>query len=298
MRKLNLTENITRRFGVEFEFIGAQTAVAREVNAKGIACAIEGYNHNTRSHWKIVTDASISANPYDGNSGELVSPPLRGEDGIKEMRDALEASEKAARVNRQCGFHVHVETSDLTPKQMAKLVQLWALVEDTLVCLLSPSRRSSQWCRSNVMMYSPAAHHYANIEDAPAPVVNQAAQALYRKAAAQSRVSDMFANICGGNRYCMLNLQHVATRGTIEIRAHQGTLSADKAEAWVRLAVALVEAAKEWKFINQRTSKRTGADRLPEVLNYLGIQGETRAYLIRRKDEIAKANANRNGGAA
>ena len=78
-----------RRFGVEIEFKGNRTEVANQINMLGVACIEEGYNHHTRSHWKIVTDASLG---YD-NAGEVVSPILQGASFFVRWRVAVHNSD-------------------------------------------------------------------------------------------------------------------------------------------------------------------------------------------------------------
>src|SRR5690606_38760739 len=74
-----------RKFGVEIEFIfsGNIHDVAAKLNEYGVTTVVEGYNHQTRAHWKIVHDASCG--------WELVSPPMAGEAGLEEIRKACKA---------------------------------------------------------------------------------------------------------------------------------------------------------------------------------------------------------------
>ena len=82
---------MNRTFGVEIECIGITSAVACEaIRAAGLTCEIEGYNHNTRDHWKIVTDGSVRDNR--GNPGiEVVSPILRGTAGMTALKKVADA---------------------------------------------------------------------------------------------------------------------------------------------------------------------------------------------------------------
>ena len=116
--KKNLGFNNERTFGVEVEFFldrsrrrGAHAdEVAQAVRNQGIECYVEGYNHMTRPHWKIVTDVSVS---YEGL--EIVSPILKGQEGLEELEKVLKGlSEVGAKVNRTCGIHVHNEANDFS----------------------------------------------------------------------------------------------------------------------------------------------------------------------------------------
>ena len=72
-----------RRFGVEIEFVGVnRDELARAISAQGIDCVVEGYNHRTQSHWKIVTDASCGY--------EMDSPILQGESGFFDLKVVMD----------------------------------------------------------------------------------------------------------------------------------------------------------------------------------------------------------------
>ena len=70
--------------GIEIEFTTngntSQQEVARRVNQafRNVDVVMEGYNHNTRDHWKIITDSTCGL--------ELVSPILKGKKGLKEAQ--------------------------------------------------------------------------------------------------------------------------------------------------------------------------------------------------------------------
>jgi Putative amidoligase enzyme len=67
----------SRTFGAEIEFYAPVDAylIADKLTAAGINTHYEGYNHTTRSHWKIVTDGSLNDRPAGCSyAWELVSP--------------------------------------------------------------------------------------------------------------------------------------------------------------------------------------------------------------------------------
>ena len=82
---------MNRKFGIELEIvsINRQTAL-RALRAVGINVQDENYNHTTRGHWKLVSDASVHG------GFEVVSPILRGEQGIEEAMTVAAAITVAA----------------------------------------------------------------------------------------------------------------------------------------------------------------------------------------------------------
>ena len=128
---------MNRKFGIELEVvsINRQTAL-RALRAVGINVQDESYNHSTRSHWKLVSDASVR----DGF--EVVSPILRGEQGIEEaMTVAAALDDAGATVNRSCGFHVHFDAADLSAGDIKTIVKRYAAHEAEIDAVMPPRRR-------------------------------------------------------------------------------------------------------------------------------------------------------------
>lgn len=109
-----LDYTFNRRFGVEVEAYNCtRERLARELADAGIEVAVEGYNHTTRSHWKLVTDGSLEGN----NTFELVSPILVGEAGLKELEKVCWVLELCdVKVNESCGLHVHIDAAGFSMK--------------------------------------------------------------------------------------------------------------------------------------------------------------------------------------
>lgn len=266
----NNTSQITRSFGVEFEFAGGQsrTNVAAAINAKGVDAHVEGYNHRTQRYWKVVTDASLRGR----NPGELVSPILTGEEGIVEMKKALDATSDVTKVNNSCGFHCHVDVRDLSLDEIKNVVKLFLQTEDAIDSVLAPSRRgrSSRWAPTAMNVNGNSSADRRNEE-------NKRWFGMINACRTHEQLATVF-----GTRYTKLNLFNVASRGAIEFRSHQGTLNQAKAEHWVRLCVALVEASRQYRFIRPRKSTKRGIARLTDVFTTLGVKGACAKFLKER----------------
>lgn len=199
--------NGERTFGVEIECLGDQQAICRAMRQAGLSCEVEGYNHATRTHWKVVTDSSVH-----GGSGlvgcELVSPVLCGADGEREVELACTALRAAGvRINRSCGLHVHqgnAETWDAARR--GRLFRAYGAIEPVIDSFMPPSRRNGNvYCAS-------------------------------------CRDRDMH-----DTRYFKLNasLRNLRTPQTVEFRQHSGTFEAPKVLAWVRFTRAMMDADLE-----------------------------------------------------
>ena len=190
-----------RKFGVELELVEiTREQAVRALTGVGIAVREEGYNHETRRHWKIVSDSSVRG------GFEVVSPVLQGEAGLDEVRKATTAlDDMGATANRSCGYHVHLDAEGLTASDIRAIVTRYADHESEIDAFMPPSRRgnSNTYCSS---------------------VVQLARSERFQNA---GTIRDL-VNAQGG-RYFKVNLQSYYVHKTIEFRQHSGTINAAKA---------------------------------------------------------------------
>jgi hypothetical protein len=213
-------------FGVEFEMylpIGmTHGQAAASISAAGIPCHSEHYNHNTRNHWKIVTDGSL--NDYI-RGAEVVSPVLRGEAGLADMDKVLEVlNQLGCTVSKRCGMHVHVGANTDLPF-FRNLLKLYAHFEPVIDRFMAPSRRASlaSYCRS---------------------VTNVAFRAIDQSMSVDALIRALTPP-GGVPRYSKLNLCAYRVHQTVEFRQHAGTLDAVKARYWTLFCLRMVWAAKQ-----------------------------------------------------
>lgn len=198
-----------RNFGIEIELSGLTTNASVEaLKSAGINARYEGYNHIDHDDdvWKIVTDGSVS------NGHEVVSPILRGEEGLKQAMHAANALEEAgAVINRTCGLHVHFNATDLTVEEIRMICKRYMVHEKEIDAFMPKSRRedNNTFCKSTVNCFE----KNSKFEKATSPI------ALAR-------------SVIG--RYYKVNLQSYLVHHTIEFRQHSGTVDAQKIAYWVR----------------------------------------------------------------
>ncbi len=212
----------TRKFGVEIEFFGAQdTALSQHFRASGLEVRNESYNHNTRPHWKFVSDGSIRGN----NAKEMVSPVLQGMEGLKDFRKACKALRLSnAQVNTTCGVHVHLDANDYSIENFKTLLKNQYFVEIQIDKIMPKSRRanSNRYCqgfRSNGQ------------------------NTFFQKIDACGTVNEL-ANLFR-TRYFKLNLQSFQRHGTVEFRQHGASTNFLKIKNWILICARLVEFSKQ-----------------------------------------------------
>ena len=213
---IQLDYTFTRKFGIEIEAYNCtREKLASELRAAGIDVAVEGYNHTTRNHWKLVTDSSLTGN----NTFELVSPVLEGEAGLKELEKVCWVLEFCdVKVNDSCGLHIHMDAADFDLQTWKNLALSYKHLERVIDSFMPQSRRQNYYCKG-----------LSSISTADI----QAAQ----------NINDLRAAF-GNNRYRKVNLEAYARHRTVEFRQHSGTTNFTKMENWVRFLNGLITFAK------------------------------------------------------
>ena len=208
----------SRSFGIELEIVHRNQRQLRDaIRSRGILCEIEGYNHSTRRYWKIVSDASV-------NGGyELVSPVLKGQSGLDEVKAVCEAlSEVGALINKSCGFHAHFGTDDFKESVSVwrNLYINYATLEEDIDAFMPPSRRRNTYCASLKV------------------------RGWREKMENARTLVDLEKAITKRSRYFKLNSQSYWRHGTVEFRQHSGTIEFDKIRNWLLFCARLVELSK------------------------------------------------------
>lgn len=245
-----------RTYGVEIECIApagvTMHATAQAITAAGVSCQAMGYNHRIMPGvWKIVSDASVNSMGPGGSGMEIVSPPLSGEEGLRQIELVSRHLMSAGfTVNRTCGLHVHVDASRMSVATMRRLAILYAEGEGIIDSVMAPSRRANNnvYCRS--------------IASASRHAINGAANA-----------AGLASAIANGGRYGKVNFAAYFRYRTVEFRQHGGTVDYTKINAWVKFVLRLIKLS---------FSETAGAI---EVSHYRARAGSKREMILRMLNE-------------
>ncbi len=222
-----MTTFTNRTFGVEFEGYGVpMSMLVRKLRNAGINAGETYYSNRDTSYWRVKPDGSLRGDsPF-----EIVSPILRGEAGLAEMKLVLDTALAAgAKVNITCGFHVHWGVADWDLPNFRNLAARYVKFERAIDSVMPKSRRQNNqyycqgWLRGNAE--------------------NKTTTANMWKTWMNCTTIRNMANKLGSGRYHKLNLNAFWSHKTVEFRQHSGTFEYAKAEAWVRLTGAMVEQA-------------------------------------------------------
>ena len=232
-----------RRFGVEFEAYNVNMhTLCDALLEAGIHCRIEGYNHTTRRHWKIVSDSSLTGN----QTFELVSPILQGEQGIDEMKTVCRVlNECGAKVNKSCGTHVHIDAQNMDLETWKRVYINYARLEKVIDDFMPVSRKR------NNNAYCQGYSNLPNLED------------RITRARSLNEIYSFF-----GSRYYKINPKSYARHNTIEFRQHSGTVDFEKISNWARFLGNLITFSAT-NLVTDVTLEGLATFNDQEIMNYL-----------------------------
>lgn len=255
-------------FGIEIEFrrpsgygvapLDPET-IAEALTAAGVPCRAETYNHQTRRQWKLISDAS--------SDRELVSPILRGEDGLRQVRDAMRVLRSlGCRVSSSEGMHVHIGASHLTAMQACQVAEGYARNRHLFDAVVARSRRAAE---------QEGRGGYC------CPLREDTLRSI-RRTAADFPTRLATETLAGRTpRYSTVNFVALGAHGTIEFRQHQGSLNGTKATAWVRLLLGFFTAATAGDVPQYGTVR--------EMAEAFGVAAPSVDFLVSRVGEVASA---------
>lgn len=259
-----------RTFGFEAEFFGITPTQATQALAQvGIDAPYVGYTHDGVTTWKIVTDQSVNGRGTGlGRGIELVSPILRGEEGLELADKALNALLSAGgKTDKTCGLHVHIGYDGLTGKQVVRALDYYAANQEWVNALIAKSRWRNIFCQP-LDSYTRSSRCVRTLENAEN----------------ESDTQDAKQWLGQFDRYHAVNLHAFQKYGTLEFRQHQGTLSGEKLTSWVRFLLALTEKA-----VVTDDAATADAGSLENLLNALPLHSQTRDFLTARAERLAQS---------
>ncbi len=235
-------------FGVEFEGFGVpQRRLAEALAASGIPTAAEGYNHETRDHFKVVSDSSIQGtDPF-----ELVTPKLFGASGFSQIRTLCTVvTRQGGDANSSTGLHVHVDAWNCTIRDARNLLALWHRIQPVTLMLVPPSRRTNSYAK---------------------PVTPELVETVNAmRSISQLRRLD---------RYTNLNLSAYGKHGTFEFRLHSGSFNGDKVVSWAIFVLLVTAAARRgidpqsvpvtWEGVSEAIGLASGTSIIRQAHRYL-----------------------------
>jgi hypothetical protein len=156
-------------------------------------------------------------------------------------------SAAGGKVDKRCGTHVHLDTSDLDGPAIARFVQLYVQHQDSIDELMPRSRRGNYYAR--------------RVDTGELATIVDAFSMMRSTPRGWSQ----------DRRYRTINVMAFPKHGTIEVRQHQGTLNFGKLRAWVMLLMAMIEVAR----LDRCNEVGDGAQFVADVARIAGMKRST-----------------------
>lgn len=262
----------SRKFGVELE-IGNE--IKKPTIRKLIKYKSEKTVHTSRyspsinnSWWHIKDDATCGPQGRDGPRGIEVASFVAS--GVGDLRHICEVAdflkESGAKVNDNCGLHIHADATDISESQMGRILSSWIKIEGFLSFALPFRRYNNPYCE---MLSLKSPNKLASLLEKHPDLENNIAKTIYQVirpsdiSMYENRDRRVTLNLVN---YCRAIEQKHTNRKTIELRWPEGTLSGEDIKNWVRLFLNFIEHAK-----NGPLQRNDDFPSLQEGLNILGL---------------------------
>lgn len=202
--------------------------VSAEIEVAGIKECKEnkGFIENIVREWKgnIVFDSTLPQGGFEINTA-----PAGGDLYVRQITEICDVLEKAeAKINEQCGLHVHIDARDYNYNDLHKLVKIYAAIEPTLFAMTPSNRHNSAYA---IKCGDKLEKAIKNERSAHIELKQRVVSAIYGVADSIYREDKRGAGP-GTGRYYALNLHSWFYRGTIECRLLDGTLDKKEIIDW------------------------------------------------------------------
>lgn len=201
-------------------------------------------------NFKKGSDHSIKAEKGYSGGYEYRCSPANG-DELYKMVDGLseELNKKGYKVNKSCGLHVHIETEPEV-ELLKKLYCFYSKFEGLFFAMLPKSRQDNDYCQKFKELDKYSYKDVLGVKDL------RGFKSLFYE------TKSFYPTKTHGNkkRYSWVNFHSVFFRGTLEIRAHSGTINAEKIKNWIRMHLIIKKYLKG-KSVEQIAKMKTSKER-------------------------------------
>ena len=215
-------------FGVEIECFVKNGSLPR-----GTCRMPSEVGHGFPIGWKIKTDSSLHSRLRNHRAVEIISPILKGVDGLQqvELVSALLRQNCDARVNRTCGFHIHVGAKSVAGP-MADDVAGWV---SNLINLVG---------QHELALYASTGSRFRATKCRFTRSIKADYTESKREELKKKKWDVLKQQVTGMSRYRTLNVNNLYNQKmTVEFRVFEGTLNFTKMLGYIQMALGLCEKA-------------------------------------------------------
>ena len=280
---------VQQNFGIELELTSPTHISTPEIASLiPFPCDIVdswGEGRASSRNWKIVPDSSIMCSPNEPacHKFELVSPILTGGDGLAQVSNIMNAlPSDLIQVNKSMGFHVHIDVSGLSTRQLIKVCQNFCKYEHVMDSFMPPSRRTG----------SMEANRYFQSNRESVAGVGATNREVHNVLGSCTDLYTLINVMNRQGRYYKLNLQNLKTgrQPTIEFRQHSATANYEKISAWVRFCIWLVQNSAKLSPPKPFAKGRSLDTQFQALFHYVIKDRALRDFYMARRKEFVSSH--------
>lgn len=224
----------------------------------------------------------------DPSGMEFRTDPMTGDKFVAMMYHIAQGmKDYECTVNSTCGFHVHVDGTDMGIMAMRNLLTLWAALEEEIFAkLCAPARLGNKYCRTMKREIKELFNMWGSTTENPSAMRKRFFDWLYTTGVVDGKSIKERRGIKDGRlRYYSLNLNSWAYRGTVEFRLKEGLVDGWEAVGWSLFCGWLVEMA-----VNLPYETIKNIEDLKSLLEVRapGLEGLERVYYLPRVNPVTK----------
>lgn len=188
----------------------------------------------------------------NGRGVEFRSLPCNGDRLITQIETFCEElKKKEYYVNSTCGLHIHLETPDNDVELLKKLYLFYSKYEKQFFNMLPSSRRDNEYCAKFKKVDD---YDYNKVDEVQ--TLSQFKTLYYDTNYYTSQQNFHIHD----KRYCWVNFHSLFYRGTLEIRAHSGTINSEKIINWLLIHLNIIKFLKKTSLGKLKGMKQTDAE--------------------------------------
>jgi hypothetical protein len=219
-----------------------------KLRAKGIDVSTGGRRQSIPT-WKVTTDGSIT--PSRGTGMEIVSPILKGQNGLDQLKIVCETlREWGGLINKTCGLHIHFDAENFSMPTWRNLYKNYIICEGTIDSMMPNSRRANNnyYCQSIIG--------------------NGSRTRAFRKLDNARTVLELSQTMTNRDRYRKVNAESFFRHKSIEFRQHSGTINYEKISNWILFLHGIVSYSEKGKIVTNGNFETMSAFMKNETHNF------------------------------
>jgi hypothetical protein len=241
-----------KKFGIEIEgWSGLEreelaALITKDTNLP-VSCVPWQRLSRAAKTWLLTTDGSFTNKVTGGKGYELVSPPLVGKEGLKELQLMISSIRNKKLLgesgkfvhNHRCALHVHMSVEEYSNLQKKKIYEMYKYLEPEINRMFPYSRVFNK-SRGGESYCAPIKH--VSFEQATDPDRD--------------------------NNSKYYSVQFPVGVPTIEFRIHSATTNYNKAEKWIQILSQIIDFALDNTLITRwNEEEREESLKLQYILN-------------------------------